>query len=157
MILRDFISLRAFTVYMKISLRSEILLGQIDWSETCTEVSFTVPKLMWTLIRKLPYTEVKFHPEVKSQTCLSLHWVSCKRALKRLTPKKCILLTYNCCYCIVNEFLYFTRKCFVSKIFMLSIFDQSTKGPFKQYLFRKGGMFTKKMIKSDMRGNMCNQ
>ena len=30
---------------------------------------------------KLPYTEVKFHPEVKSQTGLSSLWVSCKRAL----------------------------------------------------------------------------
>ena len=30
---------------------------------------------------ELPYTEVKFHPEVKSQTGLSSLWVSCKRAL----------------------------------------------------------------------------
>ena len=29
---------------------------------------------------KLPYTEVKFHPEVKSQTGLISLWVSCKRA-----------------------------------------------------------------------------
>ena len=33
---------------------------------------------------KLPYTEVKFYPEVKSQTGLSSLRVSCKRAL----PKK---------------------------------------------------------------------
>ena len=32
---------------------------------------------------KLPYTEVKFYPEVKSQTGLSLFLVSCKRALKK--------------------------------------------------------------------------
>ena len=31
---------------------------------------------------KLPHTEVKFYPEVKSQTGLSSLWVSCKRALK---------------------------------------------------------------------------
>ena len=54
--------------------------GQIDQSEICTEVSFTSPKLMWTLIMKLPYTEVKLYPEVKSQTGLSSLWVSCKCA-----------------------------------------------------------------------------
>ena len=31
---------------------------------------------------KLPYTEVNFHPEVKSQTSLSWLWVPCKRALR---------------------------------------------------------------------------
>ena len=36
---------------------------------------------MWTLIMKLPHTEVKFYPEVKSQTGLSSLRVSCKRAL----------------------------------------------------------------------------
>ena len=60
MILRNFISLRAFTVYMENSLRFEI------W----TEVSFTTPEVMWTLITKLLHTEVKFYPEVKSQTGL---------------------------------------------------------------------------------------
>ena len=42
---------------------------------------------MWTLIMKLPYTEVKFYPEVKSQTGLSSLRVSRKRALvdKKLT------------------------------------------------------------------------
>ena len=71
MILRKFISLREFTVYMENSLRFEI----------CTEVSFTTPKVMWTLIMKLPHTEVKFYPEAKSQTGLSSLRVSCKRAL----------------------------------------------------------------------------
>ena len=33
---------------------------------------------------KLPYTEVKFYPEVKSQTGLSSLRVSCKRALSRV-------------------------------------------------------------------------
>ena len=33
---------------------------------------------------KLPHTEVKFYPEVKSQTGLSSLRVSCKRALKEL-------------------------------------------------------------------------
>ena len=35
---------------------------------------------MWTLMMKLPYTEVKFYREVKSQTGLSSLLVSCKRA-----------------------------------------------------------------------------
>ena len=39
-----------------------------DRSEICTEVTFTLPKVMWRLIRKLPFTEVKYYPEVKSQT-----------------------------------------------------------------------------------------
>ena len=61
MILRNFISLQAFTVYMKNSLRFEI----------CTEVTFTSPELVRMLIIKLPYTKVKFYHEVKSQTGLS--------------------------------------------------------------------------------------
>ena len=31
---------------------------------------------------KLPHTEVKFYPEVKSETGLSSLWVSCKRTLR---------------------------------------------------------------------------
>ena len=57
------ISLRAFTVYMKIMLRLEISLRSF--------APKLAPDLIWTLIMKLPYTKVKFHPEVKSQTCLS--------------------------------------------------------------------------------------
>ena len=38
------------------------------------------PELIWTLIMKLPHTEVKVYFKVKSQTGLSLR-VSCKRAL----------------------------------------------------------------------------
>ena len=56
-------------------------LGQFDRSEILTEVSFTNPKVMRTLIMKLNQTEVKFYPEVKSQTGLSSLLVSCKRAL----------------------------------------------------------------------------
>ena len=74
MILRNFISLRVFTVYMENPMR-------FDRSEICTEVSFTSPELMWTQIMKLPCTEVKFYPEVKSQTGLSSLQVSCKCAL----------------------------------------------------------------------------
>ena len=74
MILRNFISLRAFTVYMENS-------PQIDQSEICTEMSFTTPEVMWTLIMKLPHTEMKVYPEVKSKTGLSSLQVSCKRAL----------------------------------------------------------------------------
>ena len=55
--------------------------GQIDRSEICTEVSFTPPKVVRTLIMKLAHTEVKFYPEEKSQTGLSSLSVSCKRAL----------------------------------------------------------------------------
>ena len=51
-------------------------------SEICTELSFTLPELLRTLIMKLTYTEVKFYPEVKSQTGLSTLQVSYKRALK---------------------------------------------------------------------------
>ena len=59
MILRDFISLWAFTVYVENSLR---------FSES---EFFTSPELVWMLIIKSPYTEVKFYREVKSQTGLS--------------------------------------------------------------------------------------
>ena len=79
MILRNFISLRAFTVYMENSLRFEI----------CTEVSFTTPEVMWTLIMKLPHTEVKFYPEVKSQTSLSSLRLSYKRARLHDTWSEC--------------------------------------------------------------------
>ena len=66
MILRNFISLLAFTVYTEKSLWFEILLWSI-----CTEVSCTTPEVMWMLIMKLPRTEVKFYPKVKSRTGLS--------------------------------------------------------------------------------------
>ena len=55
--------------------------GQFDRSEICTKMSFTPPNVMWTLIMKWPYTEVKFYPKVKSQTGLSSLRVSCKCAL----------------------------------------------------------------------------
>ena len=64
---------------MQNSLRFEVYFGQIDWSEIYTEVSFTSPEVMWTLIIKFPYTGVKFYPEAKSQTGLSPLRVSCKR------------------------------------------------------------------------------
>ena len=60
MILRNFISLRAFTVYME---NLKFHFGQIDRGEICTEMSFTTPEVMWTLIMKLAHTEVKFYPE----------------------------------------------------------------------------------------------
>ena len=46
--------------------------------------NFTPPEVMWTLIMKLAHTEVKFYPEVKSQTGLSSLRLSCKRALMAL-------------------------------------------------------------------------
>ena len=73
--MRKFISLRAFIVSIKNSLRFEI-------SEVCTEVSFTPSEVMWTLMMKLPHTKVKFYPKVKSQTGLSSLRVSCKRAFR---------------------------------------------------------------------------
>ena len=65
--------------------------GQIDHSEICTKVSFISPEVMWTLIMKLPYTELKFYNEAKSQTSLSSLWVSCKRALSRI-----VISTHGC-------------------------------------------------------------
>ena len=67
MILRNCISLRAFTVYME-NCGLKFHFGEFDRSEICTEVSFSPPEVMQTLIMKLPHTEVKFYPEVKSQT-----------------------------------------------------------------------------------------
>ena len=61
--------------------------GQLDRSEICTEVSFNPPEAMCMLIMKLPHTEVKFYPKVKSQTGLSSLGVSCKRALKCMLTK----------------------------------------------------------------------
>ena len=65
--------------------------GQIDRSEICPEVSFTPPEVMGMLIMKLTHTEVKFYPEVKSQTGLSSLRVSRKRALNifmYMSPKQ---------------------------------------------------------------------
>ena len=81
MILRNFISLRVFFVYMKTHCGLKFHFGQFEWSEICTKVSFAPPEVMWMLIMKLPHTEVKFYPELKSQTSLSSLRVSCKRAM----------------------------------------------------------------------------
>ena len=51
-------------------------------------MSFTSPELVWTLIIKLPLTEVKFCPEVKSQSSLSSLRVSCERALSENMSRK---------------------------------------------------------------------
>ena len=61
---------------------SKFHFSQIDWTEICTKVSFTLPELMWTLIMKLCYTQMKFYTEVKYQTVLSSLQVSCKNVLK---------------------------------------------------------------------------
>ena len=79
MILRTFISLRAFTVYMENSGGLKFHFAQFDRNEICTKVS--TPEVMWMLIMKLPHPEVKFYSKVKSQICLSSLRVSCKRAL----------------------------------------------------------------------------
>ena len=87
MILRNFISPRAFTVYVENSLRFEISLQSIWPKWNLHRSDFHYARVMWTLIMKLPHTEVKFYPEVKSQTGLSSVRVSCKRALRYLAPK----------------------------------------------------------------------
>ena len=69
-----------YCLHGKLTFLLKFHFGQIDRSEICTEVSFTTPYVMWTLIMKLPHTEVKFYLEVKSQTGLSSLRVSCKRA-----------------------------------------------------------------------------
>ena len=59
--------------------KSTLVFASINTLSLCTEVSFTLPELMWMLIMKLPYTKKKFYPEVKSQTSLSSLRTSCKR------------------------------------------------------------------------------
>ena len=46
MILRNFISLRTFTVYMETHCGLKFHFDQFDRSEICTEVSFTTPEVM---------------------------------------------------------------------------------------------------------------
>ena len=55
MILRNFISLQAFNVYMENSLRFEISRRSMWPKWKYTEVSFTPPKAMWTLLMKFTY------------------------------------------------------------------------------------------------------
>ena len=90
MILRSFISLRAFAVYMENSMRFEISLRS-NWPKWNLHqshvIKVTAHKVMWTLIMKLPHTEVKFYSEVKSQTGLSSLRISCKRALRSIRPE----------------------------------------------------------------------
>ena len=99
MILCNFISLWDFTVYMLNSCSLEFHFGQFDWSEICTEVSFTTPKAMWTLIMKLPWAKVKFYPEVKSQTGLSSLSVTCKHALTCFQVSGFFLCFFGCYEC----------------------------------------------------------
>ena len=83
MILRYFISLRAFTVYMVNSLRYEISFRSnwpkwnLHWSE------FHYARSHVNADNEVLHTEVKFYPEVKSQIGLSSLRVSCKRALSQ--------------------------------------------------------------------------
>ena len=78
--------------------------GQIYRCEICTEVSFTLPELMWVLIMKLPYTEVKFFHEVKSQICVGSLWVSCKCALKAGHTKTLHFYTLHITHLASNSF-----------------------------------------------------
>ena len=79
MILRSFISLRAFTVYMENSLRFEVSLRSIWRKWNLHQSEFHYVRSHVNADMKLPHTEVKFYPEV--QTGLSSLRVSCKHAL----------------------------------------------------------------------------
>ena len=81
MILRNFVSMRVVTVYMENLVRFEISLRSIWPKWNLPRSKFHSAWAIWTLIRKLPSTGMKFYPEVKSQTSLSPFRVSCKRAL----------------------------------------------------------------------------
>ena len=101
-------SLQAFTNYMEKSLRFEISL-QSNWPK----LHWGEFQFMWTLIMKLLYTEMKFYPEVKSETSLSSLRVSCK----------CALLLSNCwhnilklCKILVNFDSPEVRWCLISII-----------------------------------------
>ena len=75
--------------------------GQFDRSEICTEVSFTPPEVMWTLIMKLPHTEVK------SQTGLSSLRVSCKCALNDdFLITQVLVHSYICRFCNITFCIY---------------------------------------------------
>ena len=133
MILRNFISLRVFFVYMKTHCGLKFHFGQFEWIEICTKVSFTPPEVMWMLIMKLPHTEVKFYPEVKYQTGLSSIWVSCKRAQKEIRKIMCeicskltVLVEWRqiklfwCIYCLF-EFIYTLIYFFYCWLYMENI------------------------------------
>ena len=78
MILRKLISLREFTVCMENSLQFEISLP----SRNLHQSEFHCARSHVNAEMKLPHTQVKFYPQVRSQTGLSSLRVSCKHALK---------------------------------------------------------------------------
>ena len=82
MILCHFISLRHLLFTWKTHCSFRFHIAQVDRGEICTEVSFTYPEVMWTLIRNLLFTEVKLYPKLKCQTGSSSLRASCKRGLK---------------------------------------------------------------------------
>ena len=75
--------------------------GQIERSEIYTEVSFTSPKVMWSLIIKLPYTEVKFYHEVKSPPV----WVHFGSHIHVLL-KSSAIFRLLCCNCLFRSIYY---------------------------------------------------
>ena len=97
------------------------------------EVSFTTPKVMWTLIINLPHTEGKFYPEVKSQTGLSSLPVSCKRALMLISKK-----SYPIVYLYILEKLSYVADFFYDNVFYtLYFFNCSTLFFIKLFFFEK--------------------
>ena len=84
------------------------------FSVNLTEVNFTPPEVMQTLKMKLPHTEVKFYPELKSQAGLSSLRVSCERALSRyLFLQKSFIVDIHVPWYSCTHGDYF---CFVSKV-----------------------------------------
>ena len=97
MILRNFISLRAFTVYMENSLRFEIL----------HRSEFHYARSHVNADNEVTSHRSEFYPEVKSQTGLSSLQISYKRALKEKISnviKKInkLLVTFHVSFVIKN-------------------------------------------------------
>ena len=99
-ILHNFISLQAFTVYMDNSLQFEIW---PKWN-LHQSVSFTSPELMWILMMKLLYTDVKFYPNgnlkpvwdhFRSHVNVSLHQ-------SEILPRREILIRFKFTSCLMS-------------------------------------------------------
>ena len=95
MILRKFISLRAFTVYMETHCGLKFHFGQFDQSEICIKLSFTTTEVMWTLITKLPHTKVKFYVP----SCRSFAFTSYKSFLtNKKKPGNSPPVSFSTCF-----------------------------------------------------------
>ena len=70
-------------------------------------LSFTLLEVMWTLIMKLPHTEVKFYPEVKCWSSCSSSLVSLEVFSQHKSCWSCRQLLYVTLFFISPLFLYF--------------------------------------------------